>query len=129
MRPFSHRTKYSILGALIVPCFGRLALQGTGHEHEYYRFLVPFFIGGLAGFLIGSMRDKWLVINSKLTKANKALEEKISAQRQAEEALRQSEERYRTLFINNHSVMLLIDHKDASILDANPAALSYYCTS
>ena len=46
--------------------------------------------------------------------------------KQAEEALRESEERYRSLFKNNHSVMLLIDQENADIVDANPAAISFY---
>ena len=46
--------------------------------------------------------------------------------KQAEEALRESEERYRSLFKNNHSVMLLIDPENADIVDANPAAISFY---
>ncbi len=33
---------------------------------------------------------------------------------------------YRSLFQNNHSVMLLIDHKTGKIVDANPAALKFY---
>jgi PAS domain S-box-containing protein len=48
---------------------------------------------------------------------------------QAEEAaaaLRESEERYKSLFRNNHAVMLLIDPETARIVDANPAACSYY---
>jgi PAS domain S-box-containing protein len=50
----------------------------------------------------------------------------ISERKQAEKALRDSEERYRSLFKNNHSVMLLIDPESADIVDANPAAISYY---
>jgi PAS domain S-box-containing protein len=50
----------------------------------------------------------------------------ITEHKQAEEALRESEERYRSLFKNNHSVMLLIDPENADIVDANPAAISYY---
>lgn len=46
--------------------------------------------------------------------------------KKAEEALRESEERYKSLFKNNHSVMLLIDPKTADIVDANPAAVSFY---
>jgi PAS domain S-box-containing protein len=45
---------------------------------------------------------------------------------QAEEALRESEARYRSLFENNHAVMLLIDPDNAAITDANPAACAYY---
>jgi PAS domain S-box-containing protein len=44
----------------------------------------------------------------------------------AEDALRESEERYRNLFNNNHTVMLIVDPDDASIKDANAAACSYY---
>jgi PAS domain S-box-containing protein len=50
----------------------------------------------------------------------------ISSRKQAEEDLRESEERYKSLFNNSHSVMLLIDPKTADIVDANPAAVSFY---
>jgi PAS domain S-box-containing protein len=50
----------------------------------------------------------------------------ISELKQTEEALRESEERYKSLFKNNHSVMLLIDPENADIVDANPAAVSFY---
>jgi PAS domain S-box-containing protein len=50
----------------------------------------------------------------------------ISARKQAEEALRESEKRYRSLFKHNCSVMLLIDPESADIIDANPAAVSFY---
>ena len=50
----------------------------------------------------------------------------ISELKKVEEALKESEKRYRSLFMNNHSVMLLIDTKSADIVDANPAATSFY---
>ena len=40
--------------------------------------------------------------------------------------LQESESRYRSLFQNRHTVMLIIDQQDGSIVDANPAAASYY---
>ncbi len=40
--------------------------------------------------------------------------------------LRQSEERYKSLFQNNHSVMLLIDPVKGNVVDANAAACKYY---
>jgi PAS domain S-box-containing protein len=45
---------------------------------------------------------------------------------QAERALHESEERYRSLFETNSSVMLLIDPNTLKIVDANPAACHYY---
>ncbi len=44
----------------------------------------------------------------------------------AEEALKESEIRYKSLFNNNHAVMLLIDPDNANIIDSNPAASAYY---
>ena len=53
----------------------------------------------------------------------------VTERKRAEEALRESEERYRSLFQNNHAVMLLIDPENADIVDANPAACSFYAWS
>jgi len=50
----------------------------------------------------------------------------ITERKLSQKALRESEERYRNLFNNNHSTMLLIDPETADIVDANPAAISYY---
>ncbi len=50
----------------------------------------------------------------------------ITGRQQAEEALQESEERYRSLFQNNHSIMLLIDPETGDLVDANPAACDYY---
>jgi PAS domain S-box-containing protein len=50
----------------------------------------------------------------------------ITERKQAEDELRESEERYRSLFANNHAVMLLIDPETANIVDVNPAACSFY---
>ncbi len=41
-------------------------------------------------------------------------------------ALQESEQRYRSLFQNNHTVMLIIDPRTADIIDANEAACRYY---
>ncbi len=57
-----------------------------------------------------------------LFKENRTIAERMSA----EEALRESEEHYRSLFTNNHAVMLLIDPETADIVDANPEACSFY---
>ncbi len=43
-----------------------------------------------------------------------------------EEALRESEARYRHLFENHHAIMLVYDPETFTIIDANPAACQYY---
>jgi PAS domain S-box-containing protein len=45
---------------------------------------------------------------------------------ESQQALTESEGRYRSLFQNNHSVMLLIDPESGEVVDANPAALKFY---
>lgn len=52
--------------------------------------------------------------------------EDITERKMAEQALQESEERYKSLFNNNHSIMLLINPVDGQIIDANLAACNYY---
>jgi len=49
-------------------------------------------------------------------------EERLRAQL----ALEESEARYKSLFMNHHTVMLLIDTENGGIVDANPAAEAFY---
>ncbi|NTV61001.1 MAG: PAS domain S-box protein [Chlorobiaceae bacterium] len=44
----------------------------------------------------------------------------------AEKELRQSEERYRSLFQNRYTVMMIFDPQDGQVIDANPAAENFY---
>ncbi|HEY3390997.1 MAG TPA: PAS domain S-box protein, partial [Prolixibacteraceae bacterium] len=50
----------------------------------------------------------------------------ITERKKAEQALHQSEERYKSIFQNNHSILLLIHPDTGKITDANPAACEYY---
>ena len=54
------------------------------------------------------------------------LEREIEERKQAHRDLQESESRYRSLFANNHAIMLLIDPDTGAIVDANPAACAYY---
>jgi two-component system cell cycle sensor histidine kinase/response regulator CckA len=55
-----------------------------------------------------------------------AIKQDVTARKLAGAALQESEERYRSLFASNHSVMLLVDPTDGAIIDANAAAQAYY---
>ncbi len=50
----------------------------------------------------------------------------INDLKNTEEALKESEERYRQIFVNNHAPMLLINPINGDIIDANPAATNFY---
>jgi len=50
----------------------------------------------------------------------------ITERKQAEKELRESNERYKSLFHDNHSVMVLLNPDTGEIVDANPAACHYY---
>jgi len=49
-----------------------------------------------------------------------------SERKRTETQLRESEARYRSIFENSRSVMLIIDPESTAIVDANPAAAEYY---
>ena len=51
---------------------------------------------------------------------------RITERKRAEEALLESEDKYRRIFNNLHATMLLIDPKTAGIVDANLSACIYY---
>jgi len=53
----------------------------------------------------------------------------ITWRRRTEVALKESEEFYRSIFQNNHVMMLLIDPATGDIVDANPAACAFYGSS
>lgn len=50
----------------------------------------------------------------------------ITGRKKTEASLRESEARYRNVFNDNHSVMLIVDPVSGAIKDANPAACSFY---
>jgi len=50
----------------------------------------------------------------------------ITERREAQELLKQSEEKFKTLFYNNHAVMLITHPEDGRIIDANKAACNFY---
>ncbi len=50
----------------------------------------------------------------------------VTAQRRAEQALRESEERFRRMFERHSAPMLLVDPDSGSIVDANQSAAAFY---
>ncbi|MFW2368607.1 MAG: PAS domain S-box protein [Desulforhopalus sp.] len=119
MKNTPYRLKISVLAAIIVPCFGRIALHGSGVEHELFRYIVPFCVGATTGYLIGYFFDSRQEVLKKLTKTNNRLQEEMKERAQREAW-------YTTIFDKNPSIFLLIDPNNGRIIDANPKAREFY---
>lgn len=65
-----------------------------------------------ANFNLGALNHKLIKRDVEHQTARKVLEE--------------SEQQFRSIFENNHAVMLIIDPQNGDILDANPAAVEFY---
>ncbi|MFP4244200.1 MAG: EAL domain-containing protein, partial [Ectothiorhodospira sp.] len=76
---------------------------------------------GLIGFALLLVWRQQARLQSLALQAQRA-----ESERAAEQALRESDARYRALFENNHSVMMLLDPDTGGIIDANPAACRFY---
>jgi len=63
---------------------------------------------------------------TELSRTNAVLTREIAERHQVEKALRENEALFRSLFENNHTIMLVIDPETGAIVDANPAAAAYY---
>jgi PAS domain S-box-containing protein len=75
------------------------------------------------GYLVKPVAERELAATIELALYRYALDWRLKA---SQAQLRESEERYRSLFEKNHAVMLLIDPDTAVIVDANSAACAYY---
>ncbi|MFH1113473.1 MAG: PAS domain S-box protein [Pseudomonadota bacterium] len=62
----------------------------------------------------------------ELRKKNEELVREIADRRRSESALRESEQRFRSVFENHHAVMLIIDPETGKIEDACPGACVFY---
>jgi diguanylate cyclase (GGDEF)-like protein/PAS domain S-box-containing protein len=98
-----------------------LSLQQTNHygpyEKEYIRKdgrLIPILLNGSLITGIDGNKYIWSIV------------EDISERQLILAELRESEERFRQMFERNSAVMLLIEPQSGMIVDANPAAATFY---
>ncbi len=103
---------YALTGACIVPIFGFLALSGTGHQGDIYRYIAPLFVGSVSGFLLGRMRQRWL--------------DKISELSIAHDQLHEQEEKYREIFNAPGEPIIIFSAKDGRFIEANKALREVY---
>ncbi len=93
-----------------------------------YRLLLYGFFALVANtillLLIAKRYQKQSVKNLQNSINRQSIE--ITERKKVEKELKQSEERYRSLFKNSASVMLLIDPENGEIIDANQPATTFY---
>ena len=117
----SFKIKFAIIGALIVPCFGRVALHGTNSENDIYRYIVPLIVGGLSGYLIGRMKDKWIA-------TNKDMKQEIEEHKLSRQALQKSDEKSKKYLeaIDSMGVGIFIVDSDYQIRHMNKTMIKWF---
>jgi PAS domain S-box-containing protein len=95
-----------------ISAYGEVALTGKSHHIEEF----------------SKQLDRWYEVHAYSPKEGHFVTTffDITDRKLALERLKESERRFRSLFKYSHLVMLIIDPKDGSILDANEAAASFY---
>jgi PAS domain S-box/diguanylate cyclase (GGDEF) domain len=106
-----------------------LGNQIDAHFQECVRLKTPLLYEETIKFPSGIRT--WLTMLSPVFKDEKVVQiigsrRDITKQHQIMAELKESEQRYSSLFENNHSVMLIINPQNGMIIDANPAACNYY---
>jgi PAS domain S-box-containing protein len=112
--------------ACMLAGLGMLILDSSGHPLPRV-FPVPATVGWVD--LVISLLLTTAVLNLVLQSLNDALalaRRQVEERKQAEEVLRESEERYRQLFEAESDAIFLIDNEDGRILEANNAASAMY---
>lgn len=123
-----------IISDYSMPCFdGMQALKISLERDPFLPFImitgptnedtaVACMKAGATDYLIKGHISRLPFAIKEAIESKKSLKEKETVISQ----LKESEERYRSVFYNNHSVMLMIDPVTSAIVDANPAACSFY---
>ncbi len=102
----------AIVGAGIIPLFGRLALTGTGHEGNLYRYTAPLFVGFVGGYILGWLRQNWLY--------------KIHELSGARDLLYDQEEKYREIYNAPGEPVIVYSAENGNLLEVNKAMLDTY---
>lgn len=89
-------------------------------------YLLFAFIPTPASFISLAMIKGWLFVLFTTVLLYLLISRRMAAIRQFIADLSESEERYSSLFENNHSIMMLIEPVSGDIVDANPAACAFY---
>jgi PAS domain S-box-containing protein len=115
----SNKYKFSILVAIVFPCFTLFLLQDSEGDHDIWQYFAPLLAGGLVACLIGYFLDTYR-ISLNFTRKTTA------PPRTASNEQRCPEPWFAALFEKNHSIILLFDAATGKIEEANPSASEFY---
>jgi len=90
---------------------------------------LSYTLATILGLLLVAMfwtRKQVRLKTLELAAKNRQLEDELIERQTVEEELRERQQQYRVLFEENQAVILLIDPQSTEIVDANPAACSFY---
>jgi PAS domain S-box-containing protein len=115
--PLTYRLAF--LGGILVPFFGMVALEGTGHQGDLIRYLVPCTVGSVAGYLIGRAKMRWRDKKRELNKALNSLNKQIQIGLSLDKELRRNES-YLKAILNNANMVISIKDKNHRFVLVNP---------
>jgi len=110
--------RLALLGGLLVPFFGVVALSGTGHQGDLLRYLVPCTVGSVAGYLIGRAKMRWRDKKRELNKALNSLNKQIQIGLSLDKELRRNES-YLKAILNNANMVISIKDKNHQFVLVN----------
>ena len=105
----NYKGKFTISGGLLFPCFVGISLYGTGIQLAGHLYIVFSLAGGLSGFCIGCMKDKYRFISQVLKQKNRELTLELKGRIQAEKDLRTSKKTAHALLNASGEAALLLD--------------------
>ena len=105
-----------ILGAVALCGLSILQKLFTGYQISIQGFLVPFLAGGGFGLLIGIRHEKLIKVNEQLSK-------EIDKRIYSEEALRESEAKYKDMYENAPDMHFSINAETTEIIACNRAVI------
>ncbi len=112
MNPIPYKYLSPPAAMIIFPLFWRIGLQGTGHEGDLIRYLIPLFLGVIFGFLLGILGD---LLSVQMLKMEENLMSKNAI-----------EGKYEAVSTKSYIPILLLTPGHWQIREANPAAAHFY---
>lgn len=110
--------KYIVFGGVVALMVHLLNLEATSHVNPRYQYFLAIGSGAVVAYFVGRMRESWIRRTRQLEEAYSNQQREMEERKQVEQALRQSEERYRDLF-DSSADMIQIISPEGKLIYAN----------